>query len=174
VALIAYSFGGLVLKSLVVEAHKNVHQRRRNDLDDEVRKCCKTFLNNVKGVIFYGVPHAGGTKYFDEFIWQHQQINTLSKYASQSGFFKNLKSFNLQMEHLSMDFKNAVLEDLNIYAFGEGLPLNKKRVRFSFHHIESYPTRLVSLTFFVLSKLVWDHVLNTSKYINVVNGSCVL
>jgi hypothetical protein len=31
------------------------------------------------------------------------------------------------MEHLSMDFKNAVLEDLNIYAFGEGLPLNKKR-----------------------------------------------
>jgi hypothetical protein len=73
-----------------------------------------------------------------------------------------------------MDFKNAVHEDLNIYAFGEGLPLNKKRVRFSFHHIESYPTRLVSLTFFVLSKLVWDHVLNTSKYINVVNGSCVL
>ncbi len=27
VALIAYSFGGLVLKSLVVEAHKRVHQR---------------------------------------------------------------------------------------------------------------------------------------------------
>jgi hypothetical protein len=57
VALVAYSFGGLVLKSLVVEAHKHVHQRRRNDLDDEVHKCCKTFLSNVKGVIFYGVPH---------------------------------------------------------------------------------------------------------------------
>jgi hypothetical protein len=25
-----------------------------------------------------------------------------------------------------------------------------------------------------LSKLAWDHVRNTSKYINVVNGSCVL
>jgi hypothetical protein len=25
-----------------------------------------------------------------------------------------------------------------------------------------------------LSKLVWDHVLNTSKYINVMNRSCVL
>ncbi|CAM6004086.1 unnamed protein product [Sphagnum balticum] len=30
------------------------------------------------------------------------------------------------MEHLSTDFKNALHEDLNIYAFGEGLPLNKK------------------------------------------------
>ncbi len=59
-ALVAYSFGGFVLKSLVVEAHKYVHQRRRNDLDAEVHKCCKIFLKNVKGVIFYGVPHAGG------------------------------------------------------------------------------------------------------------------
>jgi len=63
VALVAYSFGGLVLKSLVVEAHKHVNQRPRNDLNDEVHKCCKTFLNNVKGVVFYGVPHTGGSQY---------------------------------------------------------------------------------------------------------------
>jgi hypothetical protein len=43
VALIAYSFGGLVLKSLVVEARKHVYQRPKNDLDDEKHKCCKTF-----------------------------------------------------------------------------------------------------------------------------------
>jgi hypothetical protein len=175
VALIGYSFGGLVLKSLVVEAHKHVHQRPRNDLDDEVHKCCKTFLNNVKGVIFYGVPHAGGTKYLSNYFnWQHQQIKTLSKYATHSSFFKNLEFFNPQMEYLSMDFKNATHENLNIYAFSEGLPLDEKWVKFSFHHIESYPTRLASLTFFVLSKLVWNHVFDTFKYINVVNGSCVL
>ncbi len=144
-ALVAYSFGGLVLKSLVVEAHKHVHQRLRNYLDDEVHKCCTTFLNNVKGVIFYGVPHAGGTQYLSNyFTWQHQQINTLNKYAIQSGFSKKLESFNPQMEHLSMDFINAAREDLNIYAFGEGLPLNEKWVRFSFHHIESYPTRFIN------------------------------
>jgi triacylglycerol esterase/lipase EstA (alpha/beta hydrolase family) len=60
VALVAHSFGGLILKSLVVEVHKHVHQRRKNDLDDEIHKCCETFFNNVKGVIFYSVPHAGG------------------------------------------------------------------------------------------------------------------
>jgi triacylglycerol esterase/lipase EstA (alpha/beta hydrolase family) len=87
VALVAYSFGGLVLKSLVVEAHKHVHQRPINGLDDEVHKCCKTFLNNVKGVVFYGVPHAGGTQYLSNyFTWQHQRINMLNMYANQSGF----------------------------------------------------------------------------------------
>ncbi|KAH8961501.1 hypothetical protein BDL97_05G053600 [Sphagnum fallax] len=125
VALIAYSFGGLVLKSLVVEVHKHVYQRPKNGLDDKVHKCCKAFLNNVKGVVFYSVPHAGGTQSLSNyFIWKHQQINTVNKYATQSGFLKNLESFNSQMEHLSMDFKNAIHEDLNIYAFGEGLPLD--------------------------------------------------
>ncbi len=129
-ALVAYSFGGLVLKSLMVEAHKYVHQKQKNCLDDEVHKCCKTFLNNVKGAVFYGVPHAGGTQYLSNyFAWQHQQINTLNKYAAQSSFFFNLKSFNSQMEHLSTDFKNATREDLNIYAFGEGLPLNENWVK---------------------------------------------
>jgi triacylglycerol esterase/lipase EstA (alpha/beta hydrolase family) len=105
VALVAYSFGGLILKSLMVEVHKRVNQRPKNHLDDEVHKCCKTFLNNVKGVVFYGVPHAGGTQYLSNyFTWQHQQINKLSKYATKSGFFLNLKSFNPQMEHLSTDF----------------------------------------------------------------------
>ncbi|CAK9235862.1 unnamed protein product [Sphagnum troendelagicum] len=125
VALIAYSFGGLVLKSLVVEAHKHVHQKPRNSLDEKVHKCCETFLNNIKGVVFYGVPHAGGTQYLlNYFVWQHQQINTLNKCATQSGLFKNLESFNPQMEHLSTDFTNVVHEDLNIYAFGEGLPVD--------------------------------------------------
>jgi hypothetical protein len=145
VALIAYSFGGLVLKSLVVEAHKHVYQKPKNDLDDEIQKCCETFLNNVKGAVFYGVPHSGGTQYLLKyFTWQYQQINTLSKYAIQPGFSKNLEPFNLQMEYLSMDFKNAIHEDLNIYAFGEGLPLDENWVRFPFHHIESYPTWFIN------------------------------
>ncbi len=59
-ALVAHSFGGLILKSLVVEAHKHVHQRRKNDLDDEVHKCCETTFNNVKGVIKL---HKTGSQY---------------------------------------------------------------------------------------------------------------
>jgi len=94
-----------LIYDLVVEAHKHLNQRSRNDLDDEVHKCCNTFLNNVKGVIFYGVPHDGGPQNSSNyFTWQHQQINTLSKYATQYGILKNFKSFNTQMEHLSTNF----------------------------------------------------------------------
>jgi hypothetical protein len=114
-------------------------------IDDEIHKCCETFLNNVKGVVFYGVPHSGGTQYLSKYlIWQYQQINTLSKYTTQPSFSKNLKPFNSQMEYLSVDFKNLVHENLNIYAFGEGLPLDENWVRFSFRHIENYPTWFIS------------------------------
>jgi len=114
-------------------------------LDDEIHKCCETFLNNVKGVIFYGVPHSGGTQSLSKyFTWQYQQINKLNKYVTQPSFSKNLNIFNSKMEYLSMDFKDAIQEDLNIYAFGEGLPLDEIWVRFSFPPIESCPTWFIS------------------------------
>jgi triacylglycerol esterase/lipase EstA (alpha/beta hydrolase family) len=90
VALVAYSFGGLVLKSLVVEARKRVYQRPKNGLDNEIQKCCKTFLNNVKGVIFYGVPHSGATENLSKYFnWQCQQINLFNKDSTQPSFSRN-------------------------------------------------------------------------------------
>ncbi len=44
------------------------------------------------------------------------------------------------MEQLSVDFNKAICKDFNIYAFGEGLPIDNKWVRFSFKHID-YPTK---------------------------------
>jgi len=44
VAMVAYSFGGLVLKSLVVEMHKRVYQKQTNNLDEKVQNCCEKFL----------------------------------------------------------------------------------------------------------------------------------
>jgi hypothetical protein len=77
VAIVAYSFGGLVFKSLVVEANKHVYQRPMNDLDFEVQKYCKFFLNNLKGVVFYSVPHAGGTQYLMAMSTNRQKYNPI-------------------------------------------------------------------------------------------------
>jgi len=128
----------------VVEARKRVYQRRTNGLDDEIQKCCKTFLNNVKGVVFYGVPHSGARNLSKYFKWQCQQINTSYKHSAQLGFAKNLEPFNKQMQSLSKEFKDAVHEDCNIYEFGEGLPINKNWVKFSLCHIENYPTWFIN------------------------------
>jgi hypothetical protein len=148
VVLVAYSFKGFILKKIVVEAHKHVYKRQINNLDVEVQKCRKTFLNNVKGVVFYGVPHVGGTQDLSKyFSWQCQQIHTFNKYTTQSNLLKILESFNLQLEQLLVDFNNVIHEDLNIYAFGEGLPLNMKWVKFSPSQIQGYSTRFISRTF---------------------------
>jgi hypothetical protein len=48
------------------------------------------------------------------------------------------------MEYLSKDFLNVIHEDLNIYEFGKGLPIDNNWVRFLFHHIDSYATRLIN------------------------------
>jgi len=138
VAMVAYSFGGLVLKSLVVEMHKHVHQKQMINLDVKTQNCCLKFLKNLKCVVFYSVPHANGiSKYFN---WQWQQI---VKEKTRSGCSKNMISFNQNMEQLSIEFNKSICEDVKIYAFAEGLPIDNKWVRFSSKHIE-YLTRFHS------------------------------
>jgi hypothetical protein len=141
VAMVAYSFGGLVLKSLVIEMHKHVYQMQMTNLDVKTKNCCEKFLKNLKGVVFYSVPHAGGTQDLSKYFkWQCQHI---AKDKTRSGLLKNMKSFNRKMEQLSTDFEGSICKDTNIYAFAEGLPVDNKWVRFSSIHID-YPTRFHS------------------------------
>ncbi len=145
VAMVAYSFGGLVLKSLVVEMHKHVYQKKMNHLDVEAQNCCEKFLKNLKGVVFYSVPHAGGTQDLSKYFkWQCQQI---AKDTTPSGLLKNMESFNTEMEQLSIDFNKSIWENINIYAFVEALPIDNEWVRFSSKHID-YPTRFHRLNIF--------------------------
>jgi hypothetical protein len=140
VAMVAYSFGGLVLKSLVVEMHKRVCQKQITKLDVKRQNCCKKFLKNLKGVVFYSVPHAGGTEDLSKYFkWQCQQI---AKDETQSSFLKNMNPFDQEMEQLSIDFQN-ICGDVNIYAFVEGLSIDHKWVRFLSKHID-YPTKFHS------------------------------
>jgi hypothetical protein len=138
VAMVAYSFGGLVLKSLVVEMHKRVYQKQMNNLDVKTQNCCEKILRNLKGVVFYSVPHAGGTQDLSKYFkWQYQQI---TKDKTRLGLLKNMKSFDQKMEQLSIDFNKSIRKDINIYGFAEGSPIDNKWVRFSSKHID-YPTR---------------------------------
>ncbi|CAK9221165.1 unnamed protein product [Sphagnum troendelagicum] len=124
VAMVAYSFGGLVLKSLVVEMHKHVSQQQTNNLDVKVQKGCEKFLKNLNGVVFYSVPHAGGTQDLSNYFrWLHQQI---TKDPTQLGLLGNMDSFDRKMEQLSIDFINSTRKDINIYAFVEGLPIDNE------------------------------------------------
>jgi len=107
-------------------------------LDVKVQICCEKILKFFIGVVFYSVPHVGGTQNLSKYFkWQCQQI---TKDPTKLGILKNMESFNPKMEQLLIDFNKFICKDINIYAFVEGLPIDNKWVRFSFKHIH-YPIR---------------------------------
>ncbi len=116
-----------MLKSLVVEVGKRVNARTVGRLDEQAQRTCKKFLENLKGAIFYGVPHNGGGEDFKQFfVYQSQQFkDAKKKQIAVSGILKNVEGFNRQMAELSVDFETAVDPTLIIYAFGEGRPVRR-------------------------------------------------
>ncbi|KAH8958359.1 hypothetical protein BDL97_06G020100 [Sphagnum fallax] len=127
IVLVGYSFGGLVVKSLVVEVDKRVNARTVNTLEKQAKQSCNKFLKNLKGTIFYGVPHTGGGEDFKQFfVRECQRSNEANKKRiAKSGILKNIEGFNRQMEELSVDFEIAADPTLIIYAFGEGRPVRR-------------------------------------------------
>ncbi len=57
-------------------------------------------------------------------------MNSIDKklIKAQSSLLNNIKSFNCQMEQLTMDFGHAIEGNVNIYAFAKGKPLNQNGV----------------------------------------------
>jgi triacylglycerol esterase/lipase EstA (alpha/beta hydrolase family) len=120
IVLIGHSFGGLVIKSLVVKAHQAALRRPANRLDQPKKEMCANFLANIGGIFFYGVPHTGSliAKY----------VKNLNKVfpLQLAGIMKNLLPFQNDMEQLSVDFEGAIdQERVILYAFAEQLEYNK-------------------------------------------------
>jgi hypothetical protein len=119
--LIGHSFGGLVLKSLVVKLKKASTIRNTTSSWSKVtEQRAKAFLRNVKGVAFYAVPHAGSSN-FTEYVKELMRCNS----RHDSGIMENIQPWQRDMEWLSVDFDDIVNEnEINIYAFCEGRPMN--------------------------------------------------
>jgi hypothetical protein len=127
IILVGHSFGGLIIKSLMVEIKSCMNQKALNDMDLAMNARSKYFYDNVIGVIFYGVPHEGGTKTFSTYFAQIcQEMGFLNNSLSitQQSLLKNVQFLDPKMEQLSMEF-DRIKENLNIYAFVEGQPINK-------------------------------------------------
>ncbi|CAK9231184.1 unnamed protein product [Sphagnum troendelagicum] len=122
IVLIGHSFGGLVLKSLVVKLNRE--STIRNPINPWSRatvQCAKVFLGNVRGVAFYAVPHAGSSNI-------GQYVNKLLRCNNRHhpGIMDNIQPRQRDMEQLSVDFDRIVAEnEINIYAFCEGRPMEQ-------------------------------------------------
>jgi len=122
IVLIGHSFGGLVIKSLVVEASRRAKliDRARNEFEKRNFSKCKNFLENIKGIVFYGVPHSGTSiaQYLKDFDRAFPQVQL-------GDLIRNLQPFQNDMEQLSVDFGEALRRDIIFYAFAELLRYNE-------------------------------------------------
>jgi triacylglycerol esterase/lipase EstA (alpha/beta hydrolase family) len=117
--LVGHSFGGLVIKSLVVEARKRGLYGVTNRLDENDVVFANRFLQNLRGVVNYAVPHRGS--FLESYFTLGHKLYRQVKLA---GFMKHLKPFSRQMEDLSTMF-DAISHEKSILvlAFLEGKPL---------------------------------------------------
>jgi triacylglycerol esterase/lipase EstA (alpha/beta hydrolase family) len=102
IVLIGHSFGGLVLKSLVVMAKKMSIKDPTDSWTRAAVDRAKAFLNNVRGVVFYAVPHVGSdniAKYVNNLLRSndkhHARIMEMSNLGNKiwKSYHKNLKTF---------------------------------------------------------------------------------
>jgi len=121
IVLIGHSFGGLVLKSLVVELEKaSTIRNPTNSLSEAIVQRAKVFLRNVRGVAFYAVPHAGSSN-FAEYV-KLLRCNI----RNHPGIMDNIQPWQRDMEELSVHFDDiANANRVNIYAFCEGRPMEQ-------------------------------------------------
>jgi triacylglycerol esterase/lipase EstA (alpha/beta hydrolase family) len=117
IVLIGHSFGGLVLKSLVVKLERESTIRKfSNPYSESTDLRARAFLSNVRGVAFYAVPHAGSTNI-------PTYVNKLlrCKNRHHRGIMGNIEPYRRDMNQLSVDFDRIVTEnEINIYVFCEG------------------------------------------------------
>jgi hypothetical protein len=115
--LVGHSFGGLVIKSVLKEAHKRAQLTNpKNKIDQQDTTSAKRFLENLKGVVFYAVPHSGSCN-LETYYSQCNHIAAGTNGIIWAGFMQNLQPHQQQMEDLSTNFDDTVDEySINVYA----------------------------------------------------------
>jgi len=110
--LVGHSFGGLVIKALINETKRRSDSAETNALDKKAIHKAKEFLQNLKGIVFYAVPHSGADA---------ATLLSYFHFVRLSNIIRNLTPFSRRMEKKSVMMQDTVYnKGINIYAFGEG------------------------------------------------------
>ncbi len=128
-----------MIKSLVEEARKRALQNVRNAIDRKAKASAEMFLKNLKGVVFYAVPHSG-SKNLISYFSRCNHITIPRRVVKLAGFMENVQPLQLKMENLATTF-DAIVEEvsINVYAFVEGKPM-KDVVSGEFMHVNIHLT----------------------------------
>jgi hypothetical protein len=121
-ALVGHSFGGLVIKALVnaMKTHSTSEPAQSNALNSDAVDRANKFLQNLKGIVFYSVPHIGADA---------DALGRYFKIQGLSTMVKDLRPFSRKMQKMSVLTEDAFYKKgVIIYAFGEGKPTFSDKV----------------------------------------------
>jgi hypothetical protein len=114
--LAGHSFGGLVIKSLVDEAYSRGQCMPRNEIGQQSVAAANRFLQNLRGVVNYAVPHNGS--FLESYFAPWHNLFGQVKVAE---FMEHLKAPPRQMENWSVRFDEISHEkSIFVYDFLEG------------------------------------------------------
>ncbi len=135
--LVGHGLGGLVLKSFTMEVDK---VSKVNKAKGKLQKArCKAFQQNVKGIVFYSVPHITSEEECVDY-WKSYPDKFISKLCLDFS-----KQFSQHMVSLNVGFEKSIEQQhINLFAFVEGQKVQSYGYLSSFGGFSSLGQSLVS------------------------------
>ena len=116
-----------MIKTLLTEV-KKLSKIELNETESMRRKrqICDRFLENVKEIVFYSVPHSTDREQvFQNYITRCSETGHLLRRSSLlQNITRNTKQFSQEMVQLSLDFESKLGYGTMILAFYEEQPTN--------------------------------------------------
>ncbi len=113
IVLVSHGLGGHLLKSFTMEVDKVSKVDKANGELQKAR--CKAFQQNIKGIVFYSVPHTTSEEECAKY-WKSYP----NKYISQC-FSEFPKQFSHEMVLVNVQFEKSIEQQhINLFAFVEG------------------------------------------------------
>jgi len=155
IILVGHKFGGILIKSLIIEVNKVAHRKKIQDVaEKEAKDSCEAFQHNLSGIMFYSVPHFM-TKKDIQIVFQEKKDTVKELYdsgSSEPGILDsesgNLESwlhkptarrvFSHQIEAINEDFEDSIAHyhtKICVISHGLTMPKEVNSLTFMLHHV---------------------------------------
>ncbi len=133
--MVGHKFGGILIKSLIIEVNKVARRKICQDVaDKEAKDSCEAFQHNLSGIMFYSVPHFM-TERDIQIMFQGESDNyedIESPRLAASERVKNLfaratQALLDQIQAMNEDFEDSIAHDhTKICVISHGLTMKMK------------------------------------------------
>jgi hypothetical protein len=153
---VGHKFGGILIKSLIIEVNKVARRKKCEDVaEKEAKDSCEAFQHNLSGIMFYSVPHFMTTRDIqimfqgdsDNYEEIHLPQSAKANHSTESAKANHStphhtssawQALSHQIEATNEDFEDSIAHDhTKICVISHGLTKKMKvnSLTFMLHHV---------------------------------------